>query len=198
MFKSQKFHNRQSQPDLTCLSWPNTCQYTCLWLLYRDQLLHSFGLHLHLFECILGVKELAVDFVRGNKTWWWRQWGRFRWGLVKNKVKIKVIIYCLQKANEIIKVVLMTPTLTDDKDLSRLIPGCLRFGGLHLLEELLEDPKQRLVVFGAKHLGDKGASFGKKLTGQLQSHESQVSCGWKREDFKIRFKYQILWKMDMN
>lgn len=44
-------------------------QCTCLWLLDRIQLPHSFGLHLHLFERMLGVKELTVDFVWGKKTW---------------------------------------------------------------------------------------------------------------------------------
>ena len=71
----------------------------------------------------------------------------------------------------------VTPTLTDDKDLSRLVPGGLGLGGLHLLEELLEDPEQRLVVLGAEHLGDKRAALGQELAGQFQGHESQV--GWK-------------------
>lgn len=70
-------------------------------------------------------------------------------------------------------------TLTDDKDLCRLIPGRLRLSSLHLLEELLEDPEQWLVVFGAEDLGDKGATFGQKVTGQLESHEGQM-C-WKGE-----------------
>lgn len=68
-------------------------------------------------------------------------------------------------------------TLTDDEDLGRLIPGCLWLGGLHLLEELLEDPKQWLVVFGAEDLGDKGATFVQEVTGQLQGHEGQMSWG---------------------
>lgn len=67
------------------------------------------------------------------------------------------------------------PTLTDDEDLSRLVPRRLRLGGLHLLEELLEDPEQRLVVFGAEDLGDEGASFSQKVAGQLQGHEGQMS-----------------------
>lgn len=50
-------------------SIPPTLQSTCLWLLDRNQLLHGFGLHLHLFERMFGVKELTVDFVRGQKTW---------------------------------------------------------------------------------------------------------------------------------
>lgn len=44
-------------------------QCTCLWLLDRNQLPHSLGLHLHLFERMFGVKELTVDFIWGNKTW---------------------------------------------------------------------------------------------------------------------------------
>lgn len=94
------------------------------------------------------------------------------------------------------KAVLWALTLTDDEDLGRLIPGCLWFGGLHLLEELLEDPEQRLVIFGAENLGDKSATFGQKLTGQLQGHEGQMSCGWKR--FNIRSEYQTLRKMSIN
>lgn len=41
---------------------------TYLWLLNRNQFPHSFGLNFHLFECIFGIKELAVDFVWGHKT----------------------------------------------------------------------------------------------------------------------------------
>lgn len=66
-------------------------------------------------------------------------------------------------------------TLTDDKDLCRLISRGLRLGGLHLLEELLKYPEKWLVVFGAEDLGDKGATFCQKLAGQLQSHEGQIS-----------------------
>lgn len=66
-------------------------------------------------------------------------------------------------------------TLTDDENLSRLVPGRLRLGGLHLLEELLEDPEQWLVVLGAEDLCDEYATFGQKLTGQFQSHEGEVS-----------------------
>ena len=66
-------------------------------------------------------------------------------------------------------------TLTDNKDLSRLVPRRLWFGRLHLLEKLLEDPEQRLVVFGAENLGDKSATFIQKVTGQLQCHEGQMS-----------------------
>lgn len=66
-------------------------------------------------------------------------------------------------------------TLTDDKDLGGLIPRCLRLGGLHLLKELLKDPEQRLVIFGAEDLGDKSAALGQKVTGQLQGHEGQMS-----------------------
>ena len=68
-------------------------------------------------------------------------------------------------------------TLTDHEDLSRLISRGLGLGGLHLLEELLEDPEQRLVVLGAEDLGDEGAALVQELTGQLQGHEGQVS--WK-------------------
>lgn len=68
-------------------------------------------------------------------------------------------------------------TLTDDKDFSGLVPRCLWLGGLHLLEELLEDPEQWLVVFGAEDLGDESATFGQKLAGQLQSHERQMCWG---------------------
>ena len=66
-------------------------------------------------------------------------------------------------------------TLTDHEDLSRLISGGLGLGGLHLLEELLEDPEQRLVVLGAEDLGDEGAPLVQELTGQLQGHEGEVS-----------------------
>lgn len=48
-------------------------------------------------------------------------------------------------------------------------------GGPHLLEEMLEDPQQRLAVFGAEHLGDKRAPFGQEVTRQLQSHQGQMS-----------------------
>lgn len=78
-------------------------------------------------------------------------------------------------------------TLTDDKDLCRLIPGRLRLSSLHLLEELLEDPEQWLVVFGAEDLGDKGATFGQKVTGQLESHEGQM-C-WKGEKMYFQSDY---------
>lgn len=66
-------------------------------------------------------------------------------------------------------------TLADDEDLSRLVSGGLGLGSLHLLEELLEDPQQWLVVFGAEHLGDKRAPFGQEVTRQLQSHQGQMS-----------------------
>lgn len=65
-------------------------------------------------------------------------------------------------------------TLTNNKDFCRLISGSLRLSSLNLLEELLEDPQQRLVVFGTEDLGDKCATFGQKLTGQLESHEGQM------------------------
>lgn len=65
-------------------------------------------------------------------------------------------------------------TLTDDKDLCRLVPGCLWLGGLHFVEELLEDPDKWLIVFRAENLGDKRATFCQELTGQLESHESQM------------------------
>lgn len=68
-------------------------------------------------------------------------------------------------------------TLTDNKDLSGLVPRRLWLSRLHLLEELLEDPEQRLVVFGAEDLGDESATFGQKVTGQLQCHEGQMSWG---------------------
>lgn len=64
--------------------------------------------------------------------------------------------------------------MADDKDFSRLITRCLRFGGLHFPEELLEDPHEWLVVFGAKNFGDESCSFVKKLTGELQCHQGQV------------------------
>lgn len=66
-------------------------------------------------------------------------------------------------------------TLTNDEDLCRLVSGRLRLCGLHLFEELLKDPEQRLVVFGAKDLGDERPAFVQKLAGQLQSHEGQMS-----------------------
>lgn len=50
-------------------------------------------------------------------------------------------------------------TLADDKYLGGLIPRGLWLCGLHLLEELPEDPEQRLVVFGAEDLGDESATF---------------------------------------
>ncbi len=56
-------------------------------------------------------------------------------------------------------------TLADDKDLGGLVSGGLWFGGLHLPEELLEDPHERLVVFGAEDFGDEGAAFGQELAG---------------------------------
>lgn len=68
-------------------------------------------------------------------------------------------------------------TLTDDEDLCGLVSGCLRLRGLHLLEELLKDPEQRLVVFGAEDLGDERPAFVQKIAGQLQSHEGQM--GWR-------------------
>ncbi len=85
-------------------------------------------------------------------------------------------------------------TLTDDEDLGGLVPRRLRLGGLHLLEELLEDPEQRLVVFGAEDLGDESATFGQELAGQLQGHEGQMS--WRRSGgdkvrfWDIRFKWR--------
>lgn len=96
-------------------------------------------------------------------------------------------------------------TLTDDKDLCRLIPGRLRLSSLHLLEELLEDPEQWLVVFGAEDLGDKGATFGQKVTGQLESHEGQMCWKGKKMYFqsdynrnlsaagRIKIKFNFLW-----
>lgn len=78
-------------------------------------------------------------------------------------------------------------TLTNDKDLGGLVPGRLRLGGLHLLKELLEDPEQWLVVFGAEDLGDESATFGQKVTGQLQGHEGQMSWGVKMDNIvKLR------------
>lgn len=65
-------------------------------------------------------------------------------------------------------------TLADDKDLGGLVSGGLWFGGLHLPEELLEDPHERLVVFGAEDFGDEGAAFGQELAGQLERHQRQV------------------------
>lgn len=65
-------------------------------------------------------------------------------------------------------------TLADNKDFGRLVTGCLRFGGLHFLKELLEDPHEWLVVFGAKDFGDKSSSFVEKLTSELQSHQGQM------------------------
>lgn len=69
----------------------------------------------------------------------------------------------------------MEITVTDDEDLGGLVTGSLRLGGLHLLEELLEDPHQGLIVFGAKDFGDKGPSFCEKLAGQLERHEGEMS-----------------------
>ena len=90
-------------------------------------------------------------------------------------------------------------TLADDEDLSRFVPGGLRLGGLHLLKELLEDPEQRLVVLGAEHLGDKGATLVRELRSQLQGHECQVSLGGKRvcqinllQEYQKRSEYPLL------
>lgn len=66
-------------------------------------------------------------------------------------------------------------TLTDDKDLCRLISRRLWLGGLHFVEKLLKDPDKWLIVFGAEHLGDKRSTFGQELTGQLEGHEGQMS-----------------------
>lgn len=66
-------------------------------------------------------------------------------------------------------------TLADDKDLCRLISRRLRLGGLHFVEKLLKDPDKGLIVFRAEHLGDKRATFCQELTGQLESHEGQMS-----------------------
>lgn len=67
-------------------------------------------------------------------------------------------------------------TLTDDEDLGGLVPRGLRFGGLNLLEELLEDPHERLVVFGAEDFRDERAALREELAGQFESHQSETRC----------------------
>lgn len=84
---------------------------------------------------------------------------------------------------------LLALTLTDDEDLCRLIPRCLWLCSLYLLEELLEDPEQWLVVFGAEDFCHKSATFGQKFTSQLQSHQGQMSCGCKGEGRRFSFNY---------
>lgn len=64
--------------------------------------------------------------------------------------------------------------MADDKDFSGLVTGGLRFGGLHFLKELLKNPHEWLVVFGAKNFGDESSSFVEKLRGEFQSHQCQV------------------------
>ena len=64
---------------------------------------------------------------------------------------------------------------SDDKDFGGLVTGRLGLGGLHLPEELLEDPHEGLVVLGAKDFGDKSPSFSKKLAGELERHEGEMS-----------------------
>lgn len=44
--------------------------------------------------------------------------------------------------------------------------------GLDTLEELLEDPQQRLVVSGTEDFGDETTTTGQKITGQTQGHQS--------------------------
>lgn len=61
--------------------------------------------------------------------------------------------------------------MADNKDFGGLVTGRLRFGGLHFLKELLEDPHEWLVVFGAKDFGDESSSLVKKLTSELQRHQ---------------------------
>lgn len=70
-------------------------------------------------------------------------------------------------------------TLADHKNLSRLITWGLWFGGLHLVEELLEDPQEGLVVPRTEDLGDEPASLGQEVRGQLESRERKVS--WERK-----------------
>lgn len=43
------------------------CNHAYPWLLVRKQILHSFGLHLHLLERMFGVKELCIYFVWGKE-----------------------------------------------------------------------------------------------------------------------------------
>lgn len=95
---------------------------------------------------MFGVKEFRINFI----------WSKIAW----QRKKETKLIYILS----IKKMTQCGPnrpilTLTDHKDLSRLIPGGLWLGGLNLLEEMLEDPEQRLVVFGAEDLCDEGSTF---------------------------------------
>lgn len=66
--------------------------------------------------------------------------------------------------------------LTHHKDLGRLVTRGLRFGGVHVFEELLENPEQREVVLGAEELRYEPATFAQKFCRQLHSTQRQLSC----------------------
>lgn len=58
-------------------------------------------------------------------------------------------------------------SLTNHKDLSGLISGGLWFCGVHVFEQLLENPQQSVVVFGSEYLSHKPTTFPQKFCGQL-------------------------------
>jgi hypothetical protein len=58
------------------------------------------------------------------------------------------------------------------ENLCALVTRRLRLGGLHLLEELLEHPQQRVVVLAAEYFGYEPSTSDQEFAGELQGQSA--------------------------
>jgi hypothetical protein len=67
------------------------------------------------------------------------------------------------------------------KNFCTFVTGGLRLCGLHLLEELLENPKERVVVLAAEYFGHEPSSRHQELAGELRAEVSTMMIDCERD-----------------